>query len=288
MGWKVGWLSTVQGYNQLDPCILYTCLDINTTMPRGRPPKRKSDDTDSITSESTTGANSINDKNDIKYNSKHNNNNDSNNSNKRARRSLGNNKENDNASHQPDIPSIPQSSTTIVQLPVPNIIQSIKQPYTGYESYVTVFVHFNKSPATDTDIEPDMLSILIIPTPYNISLQSSPPLYTPLPLSSIYMSPFCAGNRIRVDQSNRIVYGEKGYRSIRATHGITTGYMYYEICIKSRQYNICELQNIPLSSEPHVRVGWSSEKHDIDTPIGYDRYSYNYADKGLKFHEACM
>jgi len=66
---------------------------------------------------------------------------------------------------------------------------------------------------------------------------------------------------------------EKGHRMVRSSFGIKEGSWYYEIEISSHQGN--------------TRLGWSTEKGDIQAPEGYDKYSYSYRDKeGTKFHQS--
>jgi len=64
---------------------------------------------------------------------------------------------------------------------------------------------------------------------------------------------------------------ETGYRMVRSSIGVTEGDWFYEIeC---------------LSHSGNVRLGWSTEKGDVQAPVGYDKYSYSYRDKeGTKFH----
>lgn len=66
---------------------------------------------------------------------------------------------------------------------------------------------------------------------------------------------------------------EKGYRMVRASFGVSEGVWYYEIDI--------------LPHNGNVRLGWCTEKGDVQAPVGYDKYSYSYRDKeGTKFHES--
>jgi len=66
---------------------------------------------------------------------------------------------------------------------------------------------------------------------------------------------------------------EKGHRMVRSSFGIKEGSWYYEIEILPHQGN--------------TRLGWSTEKGDIQAPVGYDKFSYSYRDKeGTKFHQS--
>ncbi|KAI3683294.1 hypothetical protein L1987_83797 [Smallanthus sonchifolius] len=67
----------------------------------------------------------------------------------------------------------------------------------------------------------------------------------------------------------------KGYRMVRATRGVMEGAWYYEIKVVS------------LGETGHTRLGWSTEKGDLQAPVGYDGNSYGYRDfNGSKVHKA--
>jgi len=60
---------------------------------------------------------------------------------------------------------------------------------------------------------------------------------------------------------------------VRGAFGISEGTWYYEIEI--------------LEHEGNTRLGWSTEKGDVQAPVGYDKYSYSFRDKeGTKFHQS--
>ncbi|KAL8262763.1 hypothetical protein R6Q59_024113 [Mikania micrantha] len=67
----------------------------------------------------------------------------------------------------------------------------------------------------------------------------------------------------------------KGYRMVRATRGVIEGAWYYEIKV------------VNLGETGHTRLGWSTEKGDLQAPVGYDGNSYGYRDiDGSKVHKA--
>ena len=71
--------------------------------------------------------------------------------------------------------------------------------------------------------------------------------------------------------------GYKGYRMVRATHGVAGGSWYYEV-------TVCAPQN---NEDGHTRIGWSTEAGDVQAPVGYDVNSYSYRDvNGAAFHES--
>ena len=67
----------------------------------------------------------------------------------------------------------------------------------------------------------------------------------------------------------------KGYRMVRATRGVVEGAWYFEIRV------------VNLGETGHTRLGWSTEKGDLQAPVGYDGNSFGYRDiDGSKVHKA--
>jgi Set1/Ash2 histone methyltransferase complex subunit ASH2 len=67
----------------------------------------------------------------------------------------------------------------------------------------------------------------------------------------------------------------KGYRMVRATRGVQEGAWFFEIRV------------MKLGETGHTRLGWSTEKGDLQAPVGYDGNSYGYRDiDGCKIHKA--
>ncbi|GAB4856022.1 hypothetical protein Ancab_024661 [Ancistrocladus abbreviatus] len=67
----------------------------------------------------------------------------------------------------------------------------------------------------------------------------------------------------------------KGYRMVRATRGVTEGVWYFEIKL------------VFMGESGHTRLGWSTEKGDLQAPVGYDANSFGYRDiDGCKIHKA--
>jgi Set1/Ash2 histone methyltransferase complex subunit ASH2 len=59
----------------------------------------------------------------------------------------------------------------------------------------------------------------------------------------------------------------------RSSFGVKEGSWYYEIEV--------------LEHKGNTRLGWSTEKGDLQAPVGYDKYSFSYRDKeGTKFHQS--
>ncbi|KAE9620241.1 hypothetical protein Lal_00019064 [Lupinus albus] len=67
----------------------------------------------------------------------------------------------------------------------------------------------------------------------------------------------------------------KGYRMVRATRGVVEGAWYFEIKI------------VKLGQTGHTRLGWSTERGDLQAPVGFDGNSFGYRDiDGSKIHKA--
>ncbi|XP_077248826.1 protein TRAUCO-like [Tasmannia lanceolata] len=67
----------------------------------------------------------------------------------------------------------------------------------------------------------------------------------------------------------------KGYRMVRATRGVMEGVWFFEIKV------------LKLGETGHSRLGWSTDKGDLQAPVGYDANSFGYRDvDGSKVHKA--
>lgn len=67
----------------------------------------------------------------------------------------------------------------------------------------------------------------------------------------------------------------KGYRMVRTTRGVMEGAWYFEIKVDK------------MGVTGHTRLGWSTDKGDLQAPVGYDGNSFGYRDiDGCKIHKA--
>jgi len=60
---------------------------------------------------------------------------------------------------------------------------------------------------------------------------------------------------------------EKGYRGVRATHPVSDGSWRFEVQV--RQVD---------RTQVHTRIGWCTEKADLQTPVGFDAFGFCYRD----------
>ncbi|KAK1413581.1 hypothetical protein QVD17_35357 [Tagetes erecta] len=92
---------------------------------------------------------------------------------------------------------------------------------------------------------------------------------------SICLSKVYKAEKVELSEDRLSAGSCKGYRMVRATRGVMDGAWYFEIKVVS------------LGETGHTRLGWSTEKGDLQVPVGYDGNSYGYRDiDGSKVHKA--
>ncbi|XP_076900815.1 protein TRAUCO-like [Bidens hawaiensis] len=95
------------------------------------------------------------------------------------------------------------------------------------------------------------------------------------PDMTICLSKVYKAEKVELNEDRLSAGSCKGYRMVRATRGVTDGAWYYEIKV------------VNLGESGHTRLGWSTEKGDLQAPVGYDGNSYGYRDvDGSKVHKA--
>lgn len=95
------------------------------------------------------------------------------------------------------------------------------------------------------------------------------------PDSVIRLSKVYKAEKVEVSEDRLTAGSSKGYRMVRATRGVVEGAWYFEIRVVS------------LGETGHTRLGWSSEKGDLQAPVGYDGNSFGFRDvDGCKVHKA--
>lgn len=95
-----------------------------------------------------------------------------------------------------------------------------------------------------------------------------------------------ASSHILFDLSGRIITTAKGFRMARANVGAREGRWYWECKIHSGiRPNQDPDRNLYSDDGGHVRVGWARREASLDTPVGFDAYSYGLRDvSGQKVH----
>ncbi|KAK6141684.1 hypothetical protein DH2020_024577 [Rehmannia glutinosa] len=89
-------------------------------------------------------------------------------------------------------------------------------------------------------------------------------------LSKVYKA-----EKVELSEDRLSASSTKGYRMVRATRGVTEGAWYFEIKV------------VHLGETGHTRLGWSTDKGDLQAPVGYDGNSFGYRDiDGSKVHKA--
>lgn len=123
------------------------------------------------------------------------------------------------------------------------------------------------------------------------------------------------GKALKLYSDSMIANGDKGYRSVLGTQGVTEGTFYYELTVLNSSsenlnlpsnpippnapmleplvpthltlcYEMHDLKSI-LKSAAHTRIGFSTAQTDLELPIGSDVFSYSYRDSdGSVFHQS--
>uniref|UniRef100_A0A2P2JA53 Uncharacterized protein MANES_14G004000 n=1 Tax=Rhizophora mucronata TaxID=61149 RepID=A0A2P2JA53_RHIMU len=95
------------------------------------------------------------------------------------------------------------------------------------------------------------------------------------PDMKICLSKAYKAEKVELSEDRMSAGSGKGYRMVRATRGVCEGAWYFEIKVVS------------LGETGHTRLGWSTEKGDLQAPVGYDANSFGYRDiDGSKVHKA--
>jgi len=91
----------------------------------------------------------------------------------------------------------------------------------------------------------------------------------------VLLSRFFKSERIEVSDDRLTAASTKGYRMVRATRGVAAGAWYFEVKV------------VHLGATGHTRLGWVTNRADLQTPVGYDAYGFGYRDiDGAKVHKA--
>lgn len=105
-----------------------------------------------------------------------------------------------------------------------------------------------------------------------------PHQWTDKPVGPVRLSAFDRGFGIGTpvgEDESFAVRGFKGFRSVRATHGVVEGDWYFQVRI------------LDFDAPGNVRVGWSTRRADVGAPVGFDKYGYAIRDKtGELVHNA--
>ncbi|KAF5735804.1 protein TRAUCO [Tripterygium wilfordii] len=95
------------------------------------------------------------------------------------------------------------------------------------------------------------------------------------PEMSICLSKVYKAEKVELSDDRMSAGSTKGYRMVRATRGVSEGAWYFEIKV------------VNLGPTGHTRLGWTTEKGDLQAPVGYDGNSFGYRDMdGSKVHKA--
>ncbi|KAL1220903.1 Protein TRAUCO [Cardamine amara subsp. amara] len=96
-----------------------------------------------------------------------------------------------------------------------------------------------------------------------------------MPDLEVCLSKVYKAEKVEISEDRLTAGSSKGYRMVRATRGVVEGAWYFEIKVVS------------LGETGHTRLGWSTDKGDLQAPVGYDGNSFGFRDiDGCKIHKA--
>lgn len=152
-----------------------------------------------------------------------------------------------------------------------NRSDSGKRPGPDIESDVT---QKRKKKGSGVSAQPDEV-VEAKPQDYVRILPYRKPALDDGPPDTVLLSKTDKASQLQLSSDRLSVTGTKGYRAVRATHGMYEGSFY------------CEVTVTRLSPTGHCRLGWSSKKSEIQAPVGFDGHGYSYRDlEGSKVHKA--
>ncbi|WOL03781.1 hypothetical protein Cni_G12501 [Canna indica] len=95
------------------------------------------------------------------------------------------------------------------------------------------------------------------------------------PDAKICLSRVYKAEKVELSDDRLTAGSTKGYRMVRATRGVQEGAWYFEMKV------------VKLGETGHTRLGWTTDKGDLQAPVGYDLNSFGYRDiDGSKIHRA--
>jgi Set1/Ash2 histone methyltransferase complex subunit ASH2 len=96
-----------------------------------------------------------------------------------------------------------------------------------------------------------------------------------LSADTVLLSKIDRAAQLQLSADRLTVTGTKGYRTVRATHGVYQGCYYCEVTVGH------------LGATGHCRLGWSNKQSDIQAPVGFDANGFSYRDlEGTKVYKA--
>ncbi|TVU50833.1 hypothetical protein EJB05_02224, partial [Eragrostis curvula] len=111
---------------------------------------------------------------------------------------------------------------------------------------------------------------LLVPAPRLAAERSDDAADLPVLLSRVFKS-----ERVDLSDDRLTAASAKGYRMVRSTRGVAAGAWYFEVKV------------VHLGATGHTRLGWATNRADLQTPVGYDAYGFGYRDiDGAKVHKA--
>lgn len=116
-------------------------------------------------------------------------------------------------------------------------------------------------------------------------------LYRCLVPSTVLLALHDRAPQLKISEDRLAVTGEKGYATVRATHGIKC-----QLSIKTKLNKIigvtkgtwyweATIEEMPEGTA--TRMGWGQDYANLQAPLGYDKFGYSWRSrKGTRFHES--
>jgi hypothetical protein len=101
--------------------------------------------------------------------------------------------------------------------------------------------------------------------------------------SGMVLAPENSAPQMALSEGGTVCSNDRGYRTARASYPCEAGdAMYLELDV------LAPRAPAPFAGvAPHVRVGWATERADLQAPVGYDWYGFGCRDSdGAVFHQA--
>ncbi|CAI5474571.1 unnamed protein product [Closterium sp. Yama58-4] len=110
--------------------------------------------------------------------------------------------------------------------------------------------------------------VKVVPAPKGLEIEDGPD--KPVVLSRVFRAA-----QIQLSEDRLSATSSKGYRTVLATRGVLEGAWYFEIHM------------LHLGSTGHTRIGWATQRADMQTPVGFDTWGFGFRDvDGSVVHQA--
>jgi len=111
--------------------------------------------------------------------------------------------------------------------------------------------------------------------------------HEPEPIFGVTLSPDDKAPQVVLSGRRLTATNEKGYRAVRATHSVSDGRWCFEAQVQ--QPAPSRVQDMAASQySAHTRLGWCTEKAELQAPVGFDAFGFSYRDIGDRAHPSSI